>query len=103
VSIIAWAIFQHNFYLALIGLFLSGFTTTTLWSYTYALLQKRIEPKYMGRVIAYNDMIFMLTNIITTLFIGFMANFISLEFITTIIGFAFFATAYYYTRIRKWI
>jgi len=103
VSIIAWAIFQHNFYLALIGLFLSGFTTTTLWSYTYALLQKRIEPKYMGRVISYNDMIFMLTNIVTTLFIGFMANFISLEFITIIIGFAFFATAYYYTRIKKWI
>jgi len=103
VSIIAWAIFQHNFYLALVGLFLSGFTTTTLWSYTYALLQKRIEPKYMGRVISYNDMIFMLTNIVTTLFIGFMANFISLEFITIIIGFAFFATAYYYTRIKKWI
>ncbi|OUR70673.1 MFS transporter [Arcobacter sp. 31_11_sub10_T18] len=103
VSIIAWAVFQHNFYLALIGLFLSGYTTTTLWSYTYALLQKKIEPKYMGRVIAYNDMIFMLTNIVTTLFIGLMASFISLELITILIGFAFFATAYYYTRIKQWI
>ena len=103
ISIIAWAIFQHNFYLALVGLFLSGFTTTTLWSYTYALLQQRVEAKYMGRVIAYNDMIFMLTNIITTLFIGVMASFISLDIITIIIGLAFFATAYYYTRIKKWI
>jgi len=57
----------------------------------------------MGRVIAYNDMIFMLTNIVTTLFIGLMASFISLELITIFIGFAFFATAYYYTRIKQWI
>jgi len=103
VCIIAWALFQHNFYLALIGLFLSGFTTTTLWSYTYALLQQKIEPKYMGRVIAYNDMIFMLANIITTLFIGLMASLISLDIITVLIACAFFATAFYYTRIKQWI
>jgi len=103
VAIISWALFQHNFYLALFGLFLSGFSTTTLWSYTYAILQKKIEPKYMGRVIAYNDMIFMLTNIITTLFIGLMASLISLDIITIIIGCAFFAMAYYYIRIKHWI
>jgi len=102
-AIISWAVFQHNFYLALVGLFLSGFATTTLWSYTYAILQKEIEPKYMGRVIAYNDMIFMLTNIITTLFIGLMASLISLDIITIILGCAFFVVAYYYTRIKQWI
>jgi len=102
-AIISWAVFQHNFYLALVGLFLSGFATTTLWSYTYAILQKEIEPKYMGRVIAYNDMIFMLTNIITTLFIGLMASLISLDIITVILGCAFFVVAYYYTRIKQWI
>ena len=102
-AIISWAIFQHNFYLALIGLFLSGFATTTLWSYTYAILQRKVEPKYMGRVIAYNDMIFMLSNIITTLFIGLMASLISLDIITVILGCAFFAVAYYFTRIKQWI
>ncbi len=101
VAIISWALFQHNFYLALVGLFLSGFATTTLWSYTYAILQKKIEPKYMGRVIAYNDMIFMLTNIATTLFIGLMASLISLDIITIILGCAFFAVAFYYVKLKN--
>ena len=99
-TIISWALFQHNFYLALIGLFLSGFTTTTLWSYTYALLQKKIEPRYMGRVIAYNDMIFMLANVCTTLFIGLMAGLISLDIITIILGCAFFVVALYYVKLK---
>lgn len=103
ITIICWAFLQFNFYLALIGLFLTGFATTTLWSYTYALLQKRIEPKYLGRVIAYNDMIFMLTNVATTMFIGLMASLISLDIITIIIGCAFFVMAFYYTRIKQWI
>ncbi len=103
ISIILWAFFQHNFYLGLLGLFLVGFATTTLWSYTYAVLQQKVEAKYMGRVIAYNDMIFMLTNVLTTLFIGLMASLISLDIITVILGCAFFIIAYYYTRIKKWI
>ena len=100
VTIIAWALLQFNFYLALVGLFLTGFATTTLWSYTYALLQKRVEPKYLGRVIAYNDMIFMLTNVATTMFIGLMASLISLDIITVIIGCAFFLMAFYYTKLK---
>ena len=91
---------QFNFYIALFAVFLTGFTTTTIWSYTYALLQEKVEQKYLGRVISYNDMIFMLTNVITTLFIGVMAELIPLELITIILGFAFFAVAFYYKSLK---
>lgn len=102
-AIILWGIFQFDFYYALIAVFLTGFTTTTIWSYTYALLQERVDKKYLGRVISYNDMIFMISNVVTTFFIGLMASLMQLEYITIIIGCAFFAVALYYKRIKQWI
>ena len=102
-SIILWSFLQFDFYYSLIAVFLTGFATTTLWSYTYALLQDRVEKKYLGRVISYNDMIFMLSNVLTTLFIGIMASYISLQTITISIGMMFFIVAFYYSRIKKWI
>ena len=101
IAIIAWGFLQFNFYLALVAVFLTGFTTTTIWSYTYALLQEKVEQKYLGRVISYNDMIFMLSNVATTLFIGVMAEIISLELITIIIGCAFFVVAIYYKSLKE--
>jgi MFS family permease len=103
VAIIFWGIFQFNFYGALLFVFFTGFTTTTIWSYTYALLQEKVERKYLGRVISYNDMIFMLANVLTTLFIGLMASLTSLDIITYLIGAAFFFVAWYYKRIMQWI
>lgn len=102
-AIILWGLFQFNFYLALVAVFLTGLMTTTIWSYTYALLQEKIEEKYLGRVISYNDMIFMVSNVITTLFIGVMADIIALEWITAIIGFAFFIVALYYNWLKKFL
>jgi len=102
-AIIVWGLTSYNFYISLIGLFLTGFFTSTIWSYTYALLQEKVEHKYLGRTLAYNEMIFMLSNVITTLFIGFMASLVSLDIITIILGLAFYGVAYYYTRIQKWI
>ncbi|MGB6327631.1 MAG: MFS transporter [Halarcobacter sp.] len=99
-AIIAWGLLQFNFYIALVAVFLTGFTTTTIWSYTYALLQEKVERKYLGRVISYNDMIFMVTNVVTTLFIGIMAELIPLELITIIIGCVFFVVAIYYKSIK---
>ena len=96
ISIIIWANLQFNFYYALFGLFLTGLTTTTIWSYTYAILQDKVEQAYLGRVLAYNEMIFMLVNISTTFFIGFMASYIELSTITMCLGVAFFFVAYYY-------
>ena len=65
------------------GILIVGLLATSLWSYTYYLLQQEIEIKFLGRVIAYNDMIFMLTNISVTLFVGYVAKMgIELKYIT---------------------
>ena len=90
---------QFDFYFGLIGVFLTGLVTTTLWSYTYAMLQEEVDTKFLGRVLSYNEMVFMLMNTFTTLFIGFMASFVSLGIITTILAVAFVLTAFYYRRI----
>lgn len=103
ISIILWGIFQFNFYLALFAIFFTGFTTTTIWSVTYAFIQEKVEQRYLGRVISYNDMIFMLSNVLTTLFIGLMASLITLDIITVLLGVAFFGVAIYYKRIVSWI
>jgi len=89
--------------LGLFGIFLTGLTTTTLWSYTYALLQNKVEHKFLGRVLAYNEMVFMLSNISTTLFIGLMASLFGLDIITIILGSLFIAVGFYYKRMLKWI
>lgn len=98
-AIVIWAILQGNFYISLIGISLTGLVTTTLWSYTYSMLQEKIEQKFLGRVLSYNEMVFMIMNISTTLFIGFMATLVSLDIITAILGFAFIVTAFYYRRV----
>jgi MFS family permease len=99
IAIILWGFFQFNFYIALIAVFFTGFTTTTIWSITYAFIQERVEHKYLGRVISYNDMVFMLSNVITTFFIGIMADIIPLSFITILLGLGFFLYALYYKKV----
>ena len=103
VFIILWASLQNNFYLGIIGIFATGLLSTTLWSYTYALLQERIDKNYLGRVLAYNEMIFMLFNVLTTLFIGFMATIIGLNIITLVLGSLFIITGFIYKRMLAWI
>ena len=101
-AIILWSLFEYNFYLALLSLFVTGFFITTLWSYTYLLIQEETEKKYMGRVISYNDMFFMLSNVTTALFIGYAAKGnISLETITAVLGMGFIFFALYYTWLKK--
>jgi MFS family permease len=102
-AIILWAFIQHNFTYSLISIIVVGLLSTSLWSFTYYLLQKEIETKYLGRVIAYNDMIFMTTNIAVTLFVGYMAKIgLGLNVITIIMGMGFLLTAVYYRWYRKW-
>lgn len=102
-AIILWGFLQKDFYYSLFALFIMGLSTTILWSFTYALLQNKCDEKYIGRVISYNDMVFMLSCVLTTLFIGLMTSLTSLDIITFLLGIAFFAFAFYYTRILKWI
>ena len=103
IAIILWGLMQENFYVSLIALFIVGLSTTTLWSFTYALLQNKCDEKYIGRVISYNDMFFMISCITTTLFIGLMASLTSVDIITILLGVGFLGFAFYYTRILKWI
>ena len=99
-AIILWGLTQFNFYISILAIFLTGFVTTTIWSITYAFIQERVEQKYLGRVISYNDMIFMISNVTTTFFIGIMAGFLSLNIITIILGLAFFVVAFYYLKLK---
>lgn len=101
-GVLLWALLMHNFYLSLFASVVVGFFTTTLWSYTYTLLQKNIEEKYYGRIVAYNDMLFLSSAAFTSYMIGFLAtiNF-SLEFITMIMAFGFvLGGIYFYWIIR---
>lgn len=97
-----WAYAMHNFYLSLVASVVVGLFTTTLWSYSYTLLQKNIEQKYYGRIVAYNDMLFLSSAAFTSFMIGFLAsNKISLEFITVIIGSGFILGAIYFSWVVK--
>ncbi|UTJ05956.1 MFS transporter [Arcobacter roscoffensis] len=103
IAIILWGLTQHNFYVSLIFVFMTGLFTTVLWSITYALLQEKCDDEYLGRVISYNDMFFMIACIITTMFIGLMATLTSLAIITVVLGLAFMLFALYFNRIKTWI
>jgi putative Ca2+/H+ antiporter (TMEM165/GDT1 family) len=65
------------------------------------MLQKEVNKKYLGRVLAYNDMIFMLSNTLTTFFIGFMATQFDISIVTFILGCMFFIVALYYKYLYK--
>ncbi len=101
-AIMLWSMLEYNFYLALISLFITGFFITTLWSYTYLLIQEETDRHYMGRVISYNDMFFMLSNVATAMFIGYASKWgLSLEGITFTLGMGFIMVAGYYIWFKK--
>ena len=103
VMILIWAMVEKSFYLSLGMMFFIGFFTTTLWSYTYTLIQTHTKPKYLGRVVAYNDMIFMIVSIVTTMFIGIaFKDGLSLAFITVMIGVGFILAAGYYLWFKSY-
>ncbi len=102
IMILIWATIEHSFYLSLGMMFFIGFFTTTLWSYTYTLIQTHTEAKYLGRVVAYNDMIFMMVAIVTTMFIGVAFKFgFSLPLITAMIGVGFIIAGGYYLWFKQ--
>ena len=102
IAIILWSMLEYNFYTGLAGLFVTGFFVTTLWSYTYLLIQEEAEAQFMGRVISYNDMFFMLSNVITALFIGYTSTAgLALQSITFTLGIGFILTAVYYLWFKK--
>jgi len=102
IAVWLWAFMMHDFYLSLIASVAVGLFATTLWSYTYTLLQQNIEEKYYGRIVAYNDMLFLSSAALTSFMIGFLAtNGFSLEMITIFIGVGFIIGAIYFAWILK--
>lgn len=101
-GIIAWAFLQDIFYLGLFGMMLAGFATSTLWSYTYTLIQIHCDERYYGRVIAYLDMVYLgiaasISGVIGYLFdLGF-----STRVITIFMGSLFIIGAFYYRAIYR--
>lgn len=102
VSIIVWGLLQYDFYLSFIGIFLCGLFTTTLWSYTYTLLQYETDEAFYGRVIAYNDMVFMGACTFVSFAIGALFDVgISLSQITCGLGVVFLLFGFYWKWIQK--
>lgn len=102
IALYIWAVFMQNFYLSLAASVFVGLFTTTLWSYTYTLLQKNIEPTYYGRIVAYNDMLFLSSASVASYMIGFLvAKEYSLEFVTFVMGSVFIVGGVYFVWIMK--
>jgi MFS family permease len=99
VMIILWAIVADSFYKSLFMMFFIGFFSTTLWSYTYTLLQQECDERFLGRVLAYNEMIFMGVTILVAIFSGgaFEAG-MSLSFVIAVLGIGFLITALFYSK-----
>jgi len=97
-----WGFVMEWFYLSLAASVFVGFFTTTLWSYTYTLLQKNIDKKYYGRIVAYNDMLFLSVAAVTSYMIGQLTSYaVSLQNITYIMGFGFIIGGVYYNYVLK--
>lgn len=102
ISIWIWAYVMKDFYLSLAASVIVGLFTTTLWSYTYTLLQQNIEEKYYGRIVAYNDMLFLSMAAFTSYMIGYLAsNEFSLESIASIMACGFIIGGIYFGWILR--
>ena len=101
-GIIIWALSLQNFYLALVGIVFAGFCTSSLWSYTYTLLQQNCQKEFYGRVIAYNDMVFLGFSALISFAIGLLFELgLSVEMIAAFMGSLFFIGAIYYRIVFK--
>ncbi len=102
VAILVWALFLEDFILSLIISLFVGLATTTLWSYTYTLLQHHTDEHYYGRIVAYNDMVFLLTVALVSLLVGTLAELeLPLTVITAVLGSGFFVGMGYYRWINR--
>lgn len=97
-----WAVLQFDYYLGLIGLVAAGFCTSTLWSYTFTMLQNSCDKRFYGRVIAYKDMVYYLVSATISFMIGILyESGISLAMITFLMAVIFLFGALYYFIIYR--
>ena len=99
-----WAVLQFDYYLGLIGLVAAGFCTSTLWSYTFTMLQNSCDKRFYGRVIAYKDMVYYLASATISFMIGILyESGISLAMITFLMAVIFlFGALYYFILYRRY-
>lgn len=101
-ALVLWAYVLEYFYLSLIASIFVGFFTTTLWSYSYTLIQHKTDKSFYGRIVAYNDMIFLSVASLTSLLTGEFAKMgVSLQNIVLYMAAAFFLSSFYYRWIYK--
>lgn len=97
-----WALLQFDYYLGLIGLLAAGFCTSTLWSYTFTMLQNNCDKSFYGRAIAYKDMIYYLVSATISFMIGILyESGISLAMITFLMALIFLFGAFYYAYVYR--
>jgi MFS transporter, DHA3 family, macrolide efflux protein len=102
VSILLWAAVVESFWLSLLASVGVGLGTTILWSYTYTLIQRHTDPEYYGRVVAYNDMVFLLTVSLVSLGIGMLVEWgVGLAAVTMLMGASFLVGAMYWIWIGR--
>ena len=92
-----WGAVSGNFWSSLVGSFVCGLFTTTLWSYTMTMLQDAIDDGFYGRVVGINDMFFTATATATSIGIGLLLDGgISGGWALCIMGAIFILVAFYY-------
>jgi MFS transporter, DHA3 family, macrolide efflux protein len=97
IAIMIWGVLSHSFWFSLIGAFLCGMFTTTIWSYTMTLLQDAIDKKFYGRVVSINDMFFTAAATTTSFGIGaLMGAGIAAQSVLLMLGVLFLAVAVLY-------
>lgn len=102
VAMIFWAYVVEDFFLSLIGSFMAGVASTTLWSFTYTLIQKHTAKEYYGRVIAYNDMIFLSTGAFSSFLVGaLIESGWSITAVLSTLGGAFIVAMVYIVWVRS--
>ena len=72
VGLFIWAISQASFIASFGGIFIAAFFITSIWSFTFTCLQQACEPRFYGRVIAYNDMVYFIVASVVSSGIGFL-------------------------------
>ncbi len=102
VAIYIWAMMIENFYLSLSASVLVGLFTTTLWSYTYTMLQNNTDPAFYGRIVAYNDMLFLLAASFASYIVGVLVAFgMSIKVVMLLFGSLFVIAGIYFVWVVK--
>ncbi|NDJ27559.1 MFS transporter [Campylobacter sp. MIT 12-8780] len=104
-GILLWSFTQFDFYLSFIGLLAAGFCTSSIWSFTYTLIQEHCDKEYFGRVIAYTDMTYLSFSVFISLLSGLLFELsFSLMLITALLGgFFIFASFYWHWFYKRYL